>query len=160
VFESIGRPKYTQPGGKTAPPIAARAAMSTEPARRRSFWDCLFGPPDYTHPGNQTPSPGHLETRSLTIDVRCPKVNDDEISLGNEVLAALPSGASNVKIWSSGTRSVTPNAFVGAFVVGVTPGGIALVPGQITFRPLWVRMVNDVIEAGSLEATLLVTFEI
>lgn len=159
MFESIARPKYAEPAGRTTQAIQARAALTTEPARKRSFWECLFGgAPEYEGSGSGNPSPGSV-VRSLTLEIRCPRITEDHVVFGPDVIAALPAGATNVRVWSSGTRAATPNEFVGAFLVGVAPGGIARLGDQITFSPLWVRFVNDAIDAGSLIASLLVTFE-
>jgi hypothetical protein len=154
VFETL-KPSYVRSGGRLTD-----SQPTVVTPRRRGFLDCLFGPPEYVQPGSGDPS--GPQPRSVTVDVRCPEISEEgaELQLGAEVLIALPSGATNIKVWSSGTRAVTPNASIAAFLVGIAPLGIVQVPEQVAFRPLWVRLGKDGASSGSLEATLLVTFEI
>jgi hypothetical protein len=155
VFEKL-KPTYLAKGAGLAevPPVQTAAP------KRGGFWNCLFGPPEYVKTQPEPP-PAESPARSVTVDIRCPEITADgpELQLAPAVVVALPVGSTNVKVWSSGTRAAKPNAPVTAFLVGLAPEGVVPTPGQLAFRPLWARICSDGASAGSLEATLLVTFE-
>jgi hypothetical protein len=123
-------------------------------------WSFSFGgTPDYVPP---PPSGGPAGLPSIRADIGCPAFDSTGPSTADGPTVALlaPVGATRYRVWFSPTlvlseaaeRNAIPSGVDGAVMGAVTDG-----EAQIT--PTWIRLAPYPVSAGSVRATMLVTFE-
>jgi hypothetical protein len=139
--------------------VAAPASSSNTGC---SSWS--WGTPDYVQPEGSSSGGGDggSPQGKLTADIASPAFTADGAVLmkGAGLVFLVPSGAKKFRVWFAPPKPAAPGAALAAVPVatdGLDAGTVDA--AQMTVTPIWHRLAPEAIEAGTVNTTVLVTFE-